>query len=122
LDAGDILWQESIEHCSKGGMQKVEDDLKNLEAPILRESATYGRTGVDELNAQRNRVTSALTTSTANPLPPSPEAILDHFQEMLVLSVRLQNEHYGEQQWRTGAAGAVLHGRVSTSHRDPELD
>ena len=91
----------------------MEDDLKNLEASILRESAAYGRTGLDEINARRSIVTSALITSTANTLLPVPEAIRDHFQEMLVLSVRLQNEHYGEQQWRTGAAGAVLHGRVS---------
>ena len=92
----------------------MEDDLKNLEASILRESATCGRMGVDELNTQRNRVTSALITSTANDFLPEPEAIRDHFQEMLVLSVRLQNEHYGEQHWGKGVAGAVLHGRVST--------
>jgi hypothetical protein len=98
----------------KGGIKNVEDDLKNLEASILRESATCGRMGVDELNAQRNRVTSALITSTGNDFLPEPEAIRDHLQEMLVLSVRLQCELCGEQQWRTGVAGAVLLGRIST--------
>ena len=92
----------------------MEDDLKDLEASILRESATCGRTGVDELNAQRNRVTSALTTSTTKDFLPEPEAIRDHLSDMLVLSVRLQCELCGEQQWRTGVAGAVLLGRIST--------
>jgi hypothetical protein len=92
----------------------VEDDLKDLEASILRDSATSGRMGVDELNAQRNRVTSALTTSTTKDFLPEPEAIRDHLSDMLVLSVRLQCELCGEQQWRKGAVGAVLLGRIST--------
>ena len=92
----------------------MESDLKDLKVSILRESANCGRTGLDEINARRDRVTSALITSTANTSLPEPEAIREYFQEMLVLSVRLQNELYGEQQWRTGVAGAVLHGRIST--------
>jgi len=92
----------------------MEDDVKNLEALILQESATCGHMGVDELNAQRNRVTSALTTSTTNDCLPEPAAIRDHLSDMLVLSVRLQCELWGEQQWRKGVAGAVLHGRIST--------
>ena len=92
----------------------MEDDLKGLKAAILQESATCGRTGIDEINTRRDRGTSALIRSTANTLLPEPEVIRERFQEMLVQSVRLQNELYGEQQWRTGVPGAVLQGRIGT--------
>lgn len=92
----------------------MEDDLKDLKAAILRESATCSRTGLDEINTRRDRTTSAIIRSTANTLLPETEMIREHFEEMLVQSVRLQNELYGEQQWRTGAPGAVLQGRIGT--------
>ena len=42
----------------------------------------------------------------------TPEAIRDYLREMLVQSIEVQAEKYGEEEWTTGVKGAILQGRI----------
>jgi hypothetical protein len=44
---------------------------------------------------------------------PTSEAIRDRLLEMLVQSIEVKAEKYGEEAWRTGIPGAILEGRIN---------
>jgi hypothetical protein len=89
-----------------------QDNPKQLESSIIdRLAATWNHFGAEQLTAQRDADISRFITP--NPVTHTPDGIRDHARDQFIVSLETLADRYHDERWRSGAACAILQGRLS---------